>query len=148
MYFTATIREVLALKGAAVWSISPKATVYEAIELMADKNVGSLLAVDNDRLVGILSERDYTRKVVLQGKTSRQTSVGEILSKEVVCVSPEHTVEECLRLMNGHHIRHLPVMEGTRIAGVVSIGDLVKWIISAQSSTIEQLETYIGGYPG
>jgi CBS domain-containing protein len=143
-----TIREILGHKGAKVWSISPSATVFEAIQLMADKNVGAVLVTENDKLAGIVSERDYTRKVVLKGKASNTTAVKEILSSHVIHVSPSHTVEECMRLMTDHHIRHLPVLDGEKIVGIVSIGDLVNWIISAQHTTISQLQTYITGVPG
>ena len=144
-----TIGEILNHKGASVWSIRPEATVFEAIQLMAEKNIGALLVTDkNHRLVGILSERDYTRKVALRGKSSKQTAVKEILSGQVIHVSPTHTIEECMRLMTDHRVRHLPVLDKDRILGVVSIGDLVNWIISAQSTTIHQLQTYITGYPG
>lgn len=142
-----TISEILNYKGSNVWTISPYATVFDAIELMAEKNIGALLVTDGDKLVGIISERDYTRKVALKGKSSKQTAVKEILSGEVIQVTPDHTVEECMRLMTDHRVRHLPVVEGEKILGVVSIGDLVNWIISAQSSTIHQLQTYISGYP-
>jgi CBS domain-containing protein len=142
-----TISAILNQKGSQVWTISPDATVYEAIQMMADRNVGVLLVTENGKLVGIISERDYTRKVVLRGKTSRHTAVREILSGNVVQVSPAHTVEDCMRLMTQHHIRHLPVLDGETLVGLVSIGDLVNWIISAQSSRIQQLQTYIGGYP-
>ena len=114
---------------------------------MADKNVGALLVTENGKLVGIISERDYTRKVVIKGKASKTTAVKEILSSHVIQVSPASTVEECLRLMTDHHFRHLPVLDGDRIAGIVSIGDLVNWIISAQHTTISQLQTYITGVP-
>ena len=143
-----TVSEILGHKGVTVWSISPNATVFEAVAMMAAKNVGALLVTENDKLVGIISERDYTRKVILKGKSSRKTAVKEILSGHVIHVSPSHTVEECLRLMTDHHIRHLPVLDGEMIVGVVSIGDLVNWIISAQHTTISQLQTYITGYPG
>jgi CBS domain-containing protein len=143
-----TIKEILSYKGGQVWSVSPEDTVFDAIQLMADKNVGALLVTEAGRLVGILSERDYTRKVALKGKSSKQTAVREILSGHVIHITPDHTVEECLRLMTDHRIRHLPVLEEDRLVGVVSIGDLVNWIISAQSSTIHQLQTYISGYPG
>jgi len=121
--------------------------VFEAIQMMAEKNVGALLVTENDKLAGIISERDYTRKVVLKGKSSRTTAVREILSSHVVQVSPSSTVEECLRLMTDHHFRHLPVLDGERIVGIVSIGDLVNWIISAQHTAISQLQTYITGVP-
>lgn len=142
-----TIREILAHKGGATWTISPDTTVFEAIQLMADKNIGALLVTKNDKLAGIISERDYTRKVALRGRNSKGTRVQEILSGSVVSVTPEYTVDQCLRLMTEHRVRHLPVLEGQRIVGVISIGDLVNWVISAQNSTIHQLETYITGYP-
>lgn len=141
------IREILHTKGSAVWTIPPEATVFDAIQMMADKNVGALLVTVEGKLIGIISERDYSRKVVLKGRSSKETPVREILSGSVIFVTPDHTVEECMRLMTEHRVRHLPVLEGEQIAGVVSIGDLVNWIISAQSSAIHQLETYITGYP-
>ncbi len=144
----ASIAEILHVKGGHVFSVSPEATVYDAIELMARSNVGALLVTLDEKLVGIISERDYTRKVALKGKSSKETAVREILTGQVVSVTPHQTVEECMRLMTDHRIRHLPVLDGGRIAGVVSIGDLVNWIISAQTTTIQQLQTYISGYPG
>jgi CBS domain-containing protein len=144
---TDSISEILKHKGANAWSITPEATVFDAIQLMADRNVGALLVVERGKLIGILSERDYTRKVALKGKSSKQTAVREILSGHVIHVLPTHTVEECMRLMTDHRVRHLPVLEGEKIVGVVSIGDLVNWIISAQTTTIDQLRTYISGYP-
>lgn len=144
---TGSIHEILDYKGNAVWTVSPDNTVFEAIQLMSDKNVGALLVTERGRLIGIVSERDYTRKVALKGKTSKDLRVREIISGEVVSVTPQHTVEECLRLMTENRVRHLPVLDGESINGVVSIGDLVNWIISAQGTTIQQLETYISGYP-
>lgn len=141
------IRDILHQKGGTVWTVSPDATVFDAIQMMADKNVGALLVTQAGKLIGILSERDYTRKVVLKGRSSRETSVHSILSGGVIHVTPDHTVEECMRLMTEHRIRHLPVLDGEKIAGVISIGDLVNCIISAQTSAIHQLETYITGYP-
>lgn len=143
-----TISEILNHKGTQVWSIAPEAMVFDAIQLMSDKNIGALLVTEGNKLIGILTERDYTRKIVLKGKSSKQTPVREILSGDLIHVTPHHTVEECLRLMTDHRVRHLPVLEGDKIAGLVSIGDLVNWIISAQSHTINQLQTYIAGYPG
>ncbi len=145
---TGTISEILNQKGANVWSILPEATVFEAIQLMADKNIGALLVVTHGKLIGILSERDYTRKVALRGKSSKQTAVKEIISGRVITVTPSHTIEDCMRLMTDHRIRHLPVLDGDQILGVISIGDLVNWIISAQTTTIHQLQTYIAGIPG
>lgn len=142
-----TISEILSHKGNTVWKVSPEMMVFDAIQMMADKNIGALLVTESEKLVGIISERDYTRKVALKGKSSKQTAVREIISGQVIQVHPEHTVEECMRLMTEHRIRHLPVLEEGKIVGVISIGDLVNWIISAQSSTIHQLQTYISGYP-
>ena len=146
---TGTISEILKNKPPAIWSISPEATVFEAIQMMADKNVGALLAMAEGRLHGVITERDYTRKVAIKGKSSRETKVHEIISTPVISASPAHTVEECMRLMTTHRVRHLPVLEQEMVVGIVSIGDLVNWIISAQSMTITQLERYISGqYPG
>lgn len=142
-----TISEILNSKGKNVWSISPDATVFEALQMMADKNIGALLVTQSGKLVGIITERDYSRKVALKGKVSKETAVREILSGKVIHVSPAHSVEDCMRLMTEHRVRHLPVLQDDQIVGVISIGDLVNWIISAQTSTIQQLQTYIGGYP-
>src|SRR5208283_5592070 len=117
-----TISEILDYKGTNTWFISPDATVFEAVQVMSDKNVGALLVTEGEKLVGIISERDYTRKVVLKGKSSKQTAVREILSGHVIHVGPANTVEECMRLMTDHRIRHLPVLEEGRIVGIVSIG--------------------------
>jgi CBS domain-containing protein len=147
MTHTIQISEILSQKGNQVWSVNPETTVLEAIRVMADKNVGALLVTRGEQLVGIISERDYTRNVILKGRSSKDTTVQEIISGRAITVSPDHTVEECLRLMTQHRIRHLPVLAGNRILGVISIGDLVNSIISAQNSAIQQLETYITGYP-
>lgn len=144
---TGTISEILSHKGSNVWTVSPDTMVFDAIQLMADKNIGALLVTEHARLVGILSERDYTRKVALKGKSSKQTPVREIISGKVISVSPSHTVEDCMRLMTDHRVRHLPVLSGDKLLGIVSIGDLVNWTISAQTTTIHQLQTYITGYP-
>lgn len=143
----ASVSEILEHKGSTVWSVPPDTTVYDAIQLMAEKNVGALLVTEGEKLVGIISERDYTRKVVLRGRVSRQTAVREILSGRVIYVLPSQTVEDCMRLMTENRIRHLPVLENDKTVGIVSIGDLVNWIISAQTSTIHQLQTYITGLP-
>jgi CBS domain-containing protein len=144
-----TVQLVLKQKGQNVWHVSPEACVYEAIEIMADKHAGALMVVAEGRLVGVVSERDYARKVILQGKSSKQTQVREIMTSPAIVAAPEQTVEEAMRTMTNNHIRHLPIVENGVLLGVVSIGDLVKWIISAQQHTISQLNSYIAGaYPG
>ncbi|HEU5068929.1 MAG TPA: CBS domain-containing protein [Verrucomicrobiae bacterium] len=148
MIDTTTISEILEAKGSNVYSVTPETTVFDAIKTMAEKNIGALAVVDAGRLIGILSERDYTRKVVLQGKSSKSTQVREIISGGIISVTPGHTVEECLRLMTNHRVRHLPVLVNGQLAGLVSIGDLVNSVISAQRAAIEQLQAYIGGVPG
>jgi len=142
---TGTIGTMLHHKGAAVWTISPQATVFEAIQLLARKNIGALPVMEGDRLVGMFSERDYTRKVALEGRTSQTTRVRDILSTNVATIAPDDTVEEAMRRMTDKHIRHLPVVEDGKLAGMVSIGDMVNWIISAQTATIDQLESYVSG---
>lgn len=143
-----TIGSILRNKGSAIWSVAPETTVYDAIALMAEKRVGALLVLSADRLAGIISERDYARKVILQGRSSKETPVREVMTSSLITVTPEHTVEECLRIMTNHRIRHLPVLQQDKLAGVISIGDLVSAIISAQAQTIDQLHTYITGqYP-
>ena len=149
MDVSGTIRAILNQKSDEVFSISPDATVFEAVEIMDAKNVGALLVMEQEGVVGIISERDYTRKVVLRGKRSRETKVGEIVSTNVTVTHPREPVEKCLRLMTDKHIRHLPVLEGDKVVGVISIGDLVKHVISCQSAAIAHLEHYIhGGYTG
>ena len=143
-----TIRSILETKGSQVWSLTPDATVYDAIALMAEKGIGALPVVSEGRLAGILSERDYARKVILKGKSSNETLVREIMTREVITVTPNHTVDECMRMMTNHRIRHLPVFEADDLVGIVSIGDLVKAVISSQGATINNLSNYIvGKYP-
>jgi len=143
-----TIRDILKKKGHEVWSITPESTVYRAIEVMADKHVGALVVIDGDKVVGIISERDYARKVILSRRSSKETCVEEIMASPVIFVEPNHAVDECMRIMTNNHIRHLPVIQQEKVIGIVSIGDLVNWIISAQDHTIRLLENYVTGkYP-
>jgi CBS domain-containing protein len=142
------IESVLKHKDQSVWSVAPEAWIYDAIEMMANKHVGALLVISSDKLVGIISERDYARKVILQGKSSKQTQVREIMTSPVIFVGPAHTVEDCMKIMTNNRIRHLPVVDNEKVLGVVSIGDLVKWIVSAHQETIQELQHYISGsYP-
>src|SRR5579859_7782814 len=143
-----TIESVLKLKGRQVLSVAPTATVYEAIEKMSEKSVGSMLIMSEGQLVGIISERDYARKVILKDRSSKQTQVREIMTTPVITVTPADTVEGCMRTMTENRIRHLPVVDRDRVVGVVSIADMVNWIITAHEETIGHLQSYIAGqYP-
>ena len=143
-----TVGTVLDVKGTTVWSVRPDVTVFDAVAQMAQKDVGALLVMTDARLDGLFSERDYARKIILKGKNSRETAVAEVMTEDPIFVSRNHTVEECMRTMTEHRIRHLPVLDGERVVGVVSIGDLVNWIMSAQREEIQQLQSYItGSYP-
>ena len=142
MVIAGTLSIILARKGSAVWSISPDATIFEAIQLMADKNVGALPVVDNSRLIGIISERDYTRKVILKGLSSKDTAVRDIMTREMLTASPSDSIQDCMRVMTEKRVRHLPVLEETRMIGIVSIRDVMEWVISAQA---EEIERYVTG---
>ena len=142
-----TIKELLKKKSGDIWSISPQASVYQALELMAQKEVGALLVIENDKLVGIFSERDYARKIILKGKASKETAVSELMTTSVYYVTPDNTLEEAMALMTSKHIRHLPIMNQGKLSGLVTLGDVVKKIISEQKLTIDELENYVtGGY--
>ena len=140
-----TVRHVLQVKGRQTWSIQPDASVYDALRLMADREVGALLVLDGGKLVGIISERDYARKVILKGKSSLETPVRDIMTPKVICVHLEQTIEECMALMTERRIRHLPVIDGSELIGIVSIRDLVGAVVSEKEFVIEQLENYITG---
>jgi CBS domain-containing protein len=149
LHLTEPVKTLLHGKGPAIWSISPEATVYQAIELMAEKHIGALVVLMAGNLVGIISERDYARKVILKGKQSTETHVREIMTRPVLYVTPDQSIEECMRLMSSRRLRHLPVVEDEKVVGIVSIGDLVNWVITTQEQTIQHLQSYItGAYPG
>jgi CBS domain-containing protein len=143
------VTSLLRMKGSGIWSVSPDSTVYEAIEQMAEKGIGALVVLHEGRLEGIITERDYARKVILKGKHSHETRVREVMTTPAVFVKPEDSVSECMHMMTARRVRHLPVLEGERVVGILSIGDLVNWIIGSHEQTIHQLQSYItGAYPG
>ena len=143
-----SVSDILNIKGHEIWSVAPDSTVLAALELMAEKNIGAVMVLVGQELQGIFSERDYARKIILKGKTSADTLVSEAMTERVAYVGPHNTLEECMALMTEKHFRHLPVMEGNRLLGLISIGDVVKEIISNQTIEIKQLESYITGLLG
>lgn len=144
-----TVRSILQNKGREVYSLPPEATVYNALQIMAEKNTGALLVIGQGQLLGVISERDYARKGILQGRMSKETPVSEVMVSPAIVAAMDSTVEECMRLMTDHRIRHLPIVDRGQVVGVVSVGDLVKSIISAQAAAIDHLQDYITGkYPG
>jgi CBS domain-containing protein len=145
MYSMITIGQVLQTKGHGFFALAPQATAYEALEIMADKEVGALLVIGGGKLIGVFSERDYARKVILKGKSSKTTTVGELMSSPPICAAPELTIRDCMAIMTGNHIRHLPIVDKGTIIGIVSMGDIVKTIICEQDTTIQALENYVTG---
>ena len=142
---TTPINAVLRRKAGTIWSTQPHATVYQAIEMMAEKQVGALPVMEAGKLLGIISERDYARKIILMGRSSKETAVAEIMSSPVISVSPRHSIGDCMRIITENRVRHLPVVDGGEMVGMISIGDLVNWIINEQQETIRHLEAYISG---
>lgn len=139
------VSDILRSKGQEIWAVKPTDTVFESLQLMAEKGIGSLLVMEGEKLVGIVTERDYARKIILDGKSSKGSIVAEVMTKRVLWVAPERTIQECMALMTDKRARHLPVLEDERVVGVVSIGDLVKAVMSEQQVLIEQLQHYISG---
>ena len=149
MEFVGNAHHILQAKGTEVWTVGPEVMVLDAVRLMGEKNIGALVVVEGGEVLGVISERDYSRKIVLQDRTSRDTRVHEVLSKPAIVVQPESSIAECMELMTTKRVRHLPVVEEGRLIGIISIGDLVSWIIRSQREAIQQLEGYISGqYPG
>ena len=149
MEIQGTVRDILQSKGGQVWVTNPRSTVYEAICLMGEKNIGALVVVEGGVVTGVFSERDYSRKVALEGRTSRDTLVGDILSQPVITIHRKDSIEQCMQAMTEHRIRHLPVVDDDQLVGLISMGDLVRWAMESQSHTILQLQGYISGdYPG
>tara|TARA_B100001013_G_scaffold338405_1_gene259344 strand:+ start:384 stop:818 length:435 start_codon:yes stop_codon:yes gene_type:complete len=140
-----TIAQLLNAKGKQIWSVEPKATIFEALEIMSEKGIGALLVMEDGKLKGIFSERDYARKVILKGKSSKETPVGELMTKKVFYIDPQKTTNDCMAMMTAKRIRHVPVIEDNQVIGIVTIGDVVNQIISEQEVTINHLENYITG---
>lgn len=149
MEIQGAVRDILQSKGGEVWTTSPQSTVYEAICLMGEKNIGALVVVEDGAVIGVFSERDYSRKVALQGRTSRDTLVGDILGQPVITIRRKDSIEKCMQAMTEHRVRHLPVVDDSSLIGLISMGDLVRWVMESQNHTILQLQGYIAGdYPG
>lgn len=149
MEINGTVYDILHNKSGEIHTTSPQDSVYEAVRLMGEKNIGALVVVEGGKIIGVLSERDYSRKVVLRGRTSRDTTVGEIVSSPAITVASRDSIDKCMQLMTGKRIRHLPVVDDGRLVGLISIGDLVSWVMQSQRHTIQQLQGYISGdYPG
>lgn len=143
-----TVGSILGRKRREIWSVTPRASVYSAIALMAEKSIGAVLVMEDGKLLGIVSERDYARKVILQGRSSKETRVDEVMTRDLIVVTAQNTVDECMIVMTERRVRHLPVLDRGNLVGIVSIGDLVNAVISDQAHTIAQLQTYIGAkYP-
>jgi CBS domain-containing protein len=140
-----TVRDILQVKGSSVWSVSPDDTVLDALGVMAEHDIGGVVVLDDDKLVGILTERDYARRVVLRGRSSRESKIRDVMTSQVVCVSPERSIDECMALMTNKRVRHLPVLDHKQVIGLISIGDVVKATIADQEFTIIQLQAYITG---
>jgi len=140
-----TIAQLLNAKGDQIWSVEPKATIFEALEIMSEKEIGALLVMEDGKLTGIFSERDYARKVILKGKSSKETPVGELMTKKVFYIDSQNTINDCMAMMTAKRIRHVPVIEDNQVMGIVTIGDVVNQIISEQEVTINHLENYITG---
>ncbi len=140
-----TVRQLLKSKGQEIWWVTPETLVYDALKLMADKDIGAVLVMKDGKLVGIFSERDYARKVILKGRSSKDTPVGELMSKKIFYVTPDNTLEECMAIMTEQHIRHLPVLEDGKVVGMITMRDVVQQIIKDQKFTIEELKKYIIG---
>lgn len=141
-----SVKDILRIKGDQVWSVHPDDSLFEALRIMSERNVGALVVLEGENLVGVISERDYARKIILKGKTSRETRVREVMSENPICVDPDTEVEICMALMTDRRVRHLPVLDRGRLVGVISIGDVVKAVLSEKESLIEQLEKYIRGH--
>ena len=145
MKMSSTVQHLLQAKGAEVWSVSPESTVYEALQVMAEKDVGAVLVLEQGKLVGVFSERDYARRVILEGRSSKTAPVRDLMARDVLSVGPDELIEDCMKLMTEKHVRHLPVMKNDQLAGIITIGDVVKKMISDQDFTIHQLERFITG---